>query len=89
MTATWSPDELQRIGSAQELEIAVKRADGTVRRWVSIGSCASAIRCTCGPGTGGRPAGSVTSSTRARPVSASRVWRPTSPSPTSAKDLLS
>lgn len=36
MTATWSPDELQRIGSAQELEIAVKRADGTVRRWVSI-----------------------------------------------------
>jgi hypothetical protein len=36
MTATWSPDELQRIGSAQELEIAVKCADGTVRRWVLI-----------------------------------------------------
>jgi hypothetical protein len=36
MTAAWSPDELERIGSAEELEIAVKRADGTVRRWVPI-----------------------------------------------------
>jgi hypothetical protein len=36
MTATWSPDELERIGSATESEIAVKRADGTVRRWVPI-----------------------------------------------------
>jgi len=36
MTATWSPDELERIGSAKELEIAVKRADGTRRRWVPI-----------------------------------------------------
>ena len=36
MTATWSPDELERIGSAKELEIAVKGADGTVRRWVPI-----------------------------------------------------
>ena len=36
MTDTWSPDELERIGSAAELEIAVKRADGTVRRWVPI-----------------------------------------------------
>ena len=37
MTATtWSPDELERIGSAAELEIAVKRAGGTSRRWVPI-----------------------------------------------------
>ena len=36
MTATWSPDELERIDSAEELEIAVKRADGTLRRWVPI-----------------------------------------------------
>ena len=36
MTATWSPDELERIDSADELEIAVKRADGTLRRWVPI-----------------------------------------------------
>ena len=36
MTGTWSPDDLARIDSAQELEIAVKRADGTLRRWVPI-----------------------------------------------------
>ncbi len=36
MTATWSPDDLERIGSARELEIAVKRDDGTLRRWVPI-----------------------------------------------------
>jgi hypothetical protein len=36
MPATWSPDDLERIGLAGELEIAVKRADGTPRRWVPI-----------------------------------------------------
>jgi hypothetical protein len=36
MTATWSPDDLERIGSARELQIAVKRDDGTLRRWVPI-----------------------------------------------------
>ena len=36
MTDTWSSDELERIGSAAELEIAVKRADGTLQRWVPI-----------------------------------------------------
>jgi hypothetical protein len=36
MTDTWTPDELERIGSAAELEIAVKRADGTLRQWVPI-----------------------------------------------------
>jgi hypothetical protein len=36
MTATWSPDDLQRIGSARELQIAAKRDDGTLRRWVPI-----------------------------------------------------
>ena len=36
MTVTWSPDDLARIDSAHELEIAVKRADGTLRRWVPI-----------------------------------------------------
>jgi len=35
-TAAWSPDELQRIGTAGELHIAVKRADGTLRRWTPI-----------------------------------------------------
>jgi hypothetical protein len=36
MSAAWPPEELERIGSAEELEIAAKRADGTPRRWVPI-----------------------------------------------------
>ena len=36
MTDTWTPDELERIGSAAELGIAVKRTDGTLQRWVPI-----------------------------------------------------
>jgi hypothetical protein len=33
---TWTSDELDRIGSADELEIAARRADGTLRRAVPI-----------------------------------------------------
>jgi hypothetical protein len=33
---TWTPDELARIGSATELEIASRRTDGTLRRFVTI-----------------------------------------------------
>ena len=36
MTAAWSPAELQEINAARELEIASRRADGTLRRWVPI-----------------------------------------------------
>jgi hypothetical protein len=36
MTAAWSPDQVKRIGSAEELQIATRRADGTLRRWVPI-----------------------------------------------------
>jgi hypothetical protein len=36
MTATWTPEELQQIGAAHELQIASRRADGTLRRWVPI-----------------------------------------------------
>jgi hypothetical protein len=36
MTPGWSPDELERIASADELEIAAKRVDGTLRRWLPI-----------------------------------------------------
>jgi hypothetical protein len=36
MTAAWSPAELQEIDAARELEIASRRADGTLRRWVPI-----------------------------------------------------
>jgi len=36
MTVVWSPDELERIGTAEELHIASKRADGTLRREVPV-----------------------------------------------------
>ena len=36
MPAKWLSDDLRRIGSADELEIAVQRADGTRRRWLPI-----------------------------------------------------
>jgi len=36
MTASWSPDELRLMNAAAELQIAVKRSDGSLRRWVPI-----------------------------------------------------
>ena len=36
MTTPWSAAELQSLDAATELEIAVKRADGTLRRWTPI-----------------------------------------------------
>jgi len=36
MTAAWSPDELERIGTAEELRIAARRADGTLLREVPV-----------------------------------------------------
>ncbi len=34
--ATWTSEELRRIGAADELEIASRRADGTLRSFVTI-----------------------------------------------------
>ena len=31
MTAAWTPEQLQRIDGSDELEIASRRADGTLR----------------------------------------------------------
>jgi hypothetical protein len=36
MTVAWNPNELRHISAARELEIAGKRADGTLRPWVPI-----------------------------------------------------
>lgn len=36
MTASWSSDELRLLDAAMELEIAVRRADGRLRRWVTV-----------------------------------------------------
>jgi hypothetical protein len=33
---TWTPVQLNLIGSARELEIAVRRTDGTLRPWTPI-----------------------------------------------------
>ncbi|WP_213000889.1 DUF2255 family protein [Winogradskya consettensis] len=33
---TWTADEVGLIGAAGELEIAVRRTDGSLRRWVPI-----------------------------------------------------
>jgi hypothetical protein len=36
VTVPWPPDELERIGRAEELEIAGRRADETLRPWLPI-----------------------------------------------------
>jgi hypothetical protein len=36
MTLTWTPEQLQRIDRSDELEIASRRADGTLRQFVPI-----------------------------------------------------
>lgn len=36
MTNDWTSDELNRIGDADELELATRRADGTLRKPVTI-----------------------------------------------------
>jgi hypothetical protein len=36
MTTPWTSDELERIGAADELEVASRRADGTLRSYVTI-----------------------------------------------------
>ena len=41
MTAAWSPAELQKINAARELEIASRRASGTLRRWVCVPTTSS------------------------------------------------
>jgi hypothetical protein len=35
-TARWSDEDLRLIDAAEELQIAVRRADGSLRRWVPI-----------------------------------------------------
>lgn len=36
MAVTWSPEQLERIRKADELQIASRRADGTLGRWTPI-----------------------------------------------------
>lgn len=34
--SNWTEDELRRVGAAEELELASRRADGTLRRYVTM-----------------------------------------------------
>jgi hypothetical protein len=36
MTTTWTSDELSRVGGAEELKLASRRKDGTLRPYVTI-----------------------------------------------------
>lgn len=36
MSRAWSADELEHVGGAEELEVAARRLDGTLRRWTPI-----------------------------------------------------
>jgi len=36
MAAIWTPDDMRRISSSDEMQIAAKRIDGTLRRWLPI-----------------------------------------------------
>src|ERR1700747_2245110 len=36
MTVPWSPDDLRLMDAARELQIAVRRSNGSLRRWVPI-----------------------------------------------------
>jgi hypothetical protein len=84
MTAAWSPDELERIGTAEELQITTSRADGTLRRevpiWVVRASGQVYVRTWYRRDNGWF--GHVV--TRDERASASRAWRSMSPSRTSA-----
>ena len=35
-TTTWAPDELERIGAAEELQLASRRPDGSLRPYVTM-----------------------------------------------------
>ena len=36
MTTTWTPDELDRIGDAEELDLGSRRPDGRLRAHVTV-----------------------------------------------------
>ena len=52
---TWTNEELKKIGTAEELELASLRRDGTLRKPVTIW----VVRCGDDPDTGAAPTGSA------------------------------
>jgi hypothetical protein len=53
---TWTSDELDRVGAAQELEMAARKRDGSLRKavpiWVVRAGDDLYVRAAYGPGTG-------------------------------------
>ena len=57
MSATWTDDELRRVGAATELQIASLRDDGSLRPYVTIWTVRvgdQAYRCRSSPTAGSR-----------------------------------
>jgi hypothetical protein len=56
VTSTWSPPELDRIGRATELQLASRRADGSLRPYVTIWAVRAGVdvyvRSAYGPDNG-------------------------------------
>lgn len=54
--AAWTDDELERIGSADELQVSSRRADGSLRRFITICAVRHAddiyVRSAYGPENG-------------------------------------
>ena len=87
--STWTNDEVERVGAAEELELASVRRDGTLRRavtmWVVRAGDGIYVRCANSPGSPSpavasgatprlRAASAATTGRRSRPWQ-SRRWR--------------
>ena len=52
-SANWAPDDLRRIGGAEEIGLASRRPDGSPRPYVTMwavrAGCGLYVRSACGP----------------------------------------
>jgi len=83
--SAWTPDELTRIGDAEELELASYRPDGSLRPYVTIWSARVGddlyVRSAYGPGNGWfrRARASGTGRVRAGGVERDVTFEPAAP----------
>ena len=76
---TWTPDELDRIGDADELQIAPRAQTARCAARCRSGSCASATSSTCAPGAATTAAGTAPPRPAAKDTSGRRRRARTSP----------
>ena len=85
MNATWTDDELRRVGAATELQIATRRDDGSLRPYVTIWTIRASgrlyVRSAYGADNPWFRRATASGSGRIRATAASNA---TSPSPPSA-----